>query len=506
MDIFSEFGIWGLLIVLSLFIVLIIIALATGREVQLWPPKIGPKNNNESGNQKGSKKLNENWLSIQDKKNTIDPSKEILKVEENLTVNQREKEIEDSNKYLQIALSAKIIALTYKTLGSALSRLHFENLEELVVCVYSLPNLSTTHPTLHSNFPGLNLEWTEGVQKTIEYFMDARNCPKLTHFDIIIFSGVPFMTGTKVNYELDGGRLSRLRFTFVNTGIEPEDNPTFVLNGQYQNSSFNTFNKIFDGIGGKIPAPLTFALKRPNYERKHIREFINELKQICNHPKMCCKDRFFEVELRNNIHSQKDEIESINPYHASQIIEFQGENSEPVLKWVGKSNKLTISHKFDDEPSIYHVSKKHILASFGILLFDNSVILVDYPKGSWQYDVPGGKVSVKDTDEYVTLKREVFEELGLLIDRHRISDPLGFFYDPFSSRENKSPVIAQYFVYHLDEDEYKDLIKTVQKCTKGYPLIKFPLKQLIKQKTENEGNIENLCHIPVSILEKIELN
>lgn len=433
---------------------------------------------------------------------------ELIKIEENnVSIRQREKEVYESNKFFQAATSARIIAMTYKTLGNAISNFRFEKLQDAEICVYALPNLSFNHPTLHGNYAGLELEWTKGVESTIRCFLESKKCPNLTHLDITVFSAMPFLTGTDVKWTDNGKQRTRLRMTFLNAGIEPMDNPTFVLSEQvsinYGHSIFITFKKMMDNVGGKSPAPLKFVIKRPHFERSNISGFVSNLKLVCNHPKMCAQDRLFEVGLQCE-NCQLNCNDSLDSFTASKIIKEQNQISKLHINWNNSNNNLIISNCDTNKAAMVHLKLSHIFASFGILVYHNKVVMVDNSKEGWQYDVPGGKISNIDRSELHALRREIFEELAFLIKLEKVSEPLGFIYDPKSSRENHSPVIAQYYQYNLDEEEYKFLFEIVKVCTKGNELILYPLDRLIDQKNnKREGEIEPLCHVPLSVLKQI---
>jgi 8-oxo-dGTP pyrophosphatase MutT (NUDIX family) len=111
------------------------------------------------------------------------------------------------------------------------------------------------------------------------------------------------------------------------------------------------------------------------------------------------------------------------------------------------------------------------------------------------------------------VSREVFEELGFILDPSRLSAPIAFKYDPRSRKEGV-PVIASYFRYDLTAEDasYLEGFRCPDAAEDDdHPLGTHPIKSLIAAKRQHRetrrpdvDDAEAECHAPLEALERIE--
>jgi 8-oxo-dGTP pyrophosphatase MutT (NUDIX family) len=180
-------------------------------------------------------------------------------------------------------------------------------------------------------------------------------------------------------------------------------------------------------------------------------------------------------------------------------------NGEMRLKLVGVSGSEKIP-------------QRHFFANFLLLVAPMAgstvklgVVLVDYPKGRWRYDVPGGKFTKTDGAAEENVAREIFEELGWMIDKDRICGPIGLKYETHSLREDGLPGVIQYFYYKLDLVTDTDwplcrAKKVPSKSTKHRDIVVRELDKLIEEQTRAAvgRNAREVCHVPASVLKALK--
>ncbi len=161
-----------------------------------------------------------------------------------------------------------MVAMTYKTLGAALANrkasLELKELRDAEMCVFSLPVLRHSHPTLKDNWYALEREWMEGVRRTVEGLLNRSKCPKLENLDLTILSAMPALNATVTFWTNEAGRQEAiLRYHPILDGSEPEMIPTLILNKTGEDSSplFDAFYSMIKNIP-KSPPRLRFPLRR----------------------------------------------------------------------------------------------------------------------------------------------------------------------------------------------------------------------------------------------------
>lgn len=422
-----------------------------------------------------------------------------------LAVRRRESELKEGNFYFQKAESAKILAMTYETLGETISTLKFRNLTSLSMHVYALRNLFIDHPKLYRLEDGLKFEWREGVTKTIRGFLSKRRCPHLADFDVVVMSVAPSLTGTNICWRDREERGDYLRMTFTINGCPPADTQTISVSRtdeiQSDDYVFDTFKKLFDSVGRVSPPPLMFPVVRNGHRRPITKKFIDLLMNVCNHPKVGVKDRDFHISI------QASQLEGvITPKRAGtalcEWLEKHPKRSDVRVVWNKGENIVKIQDDHHSNPSNVLAGSTHRYACFLLLTHKSSVLMISHLKEPWVFDLPGGKVTEADTCDHDTLVREVFEELSFELDISREMPSLGFVYDPKSSLENM-PVIAQYFHYRLEESEYNLLNNMICTSTKGHEIKWLSITSILKDKRNAGNKIEALCHAPTHVFEKL---
>lgn len=426
----------------------------------------------------------------------------------------RKEEEEGSNLVLQQASFIRFIGMTYKSLGESFTKvqrpLRLERLERAVLCLYSLPSQRRSHPLL-KDANALEREWLVGVENTINGLLDSEKCPKLDHLDLILLSVPPSFTGTMATISNDGhdADYTQMRFHPVIDGFEPKDLPTLISHktGSDCSSLVNAFRLLLTEVGRR-PDRLIFPLKRPNYTRASIRDCLQLLKSVCNHKDYGPDDILYSACFQSNTQGDRpckmspEQVALQLPNHRrtntlAVSCDFDGAQLHLSLRGCDKAGPVGIIHGIEND---------HYFACFCLLTWDGTVVLIDYPKPGWDYDVPGGKSATLDRNGVDTVRREVFEELGLILDRDRLGAPLGSLYDHKSAREQGLPVVAQYYHYPLKDYEYSYLSDVARTTTKGHPLVHVNLTELLREKREHQGAIEARCHAPLAVIDHIVKN
>ena len=423
----------------------------------------------------------------------------------------RKKEMPANNAFLQTANSAKIVAMTYKTLGATLAdrrkSIRLRQLEKAEVCVFSLPALQQTHPTLSNNFHALEEEWGTGVRQTITGLLNKGQCPKLTDLDLTLISAAPALTATvTVGKNERGDRESLLRYHPILDGCEPEDIPTLILNktGEDISPLFDAFEFMIENVG-KNPPRMKFPLKRGIYIRDDIPGFVNRLRTVCNHSGFGPQDRQFTLQLVSS-DSQAIPSISITPEKAFGLLDGHRKTNQLHVVWNAPENVLLLSQGQAKGGTVQTVDENHLFACFVLMTWNRCVVLVMVKRGrkpGWTHDIPGGKITEIDNSECAAAQRETFEELGMVLNIDKLHSPVGCLYDHRSAKERGVPVVAQYYHYQLQEGEYDYLFKVAKTTTKGETLVLYSLDQLLEEKRRNTGYLEAVCHAPLGSIEHI---
>lgn len=414
-----------------------------------------------------------------------------------------------SDQPLQRAREATFVALTYKTLGQAVTNPRglkkLPKLRRATLFVPALPVLYRHHPTLGGNDFSIRSEWTTNIARSIAALCSTEFCPALEHLDLKVLSVPPTFTMSLLE-ETAKPSIVTLRFTPIVSGVEPKHLPTLSLRELKSAPSplVAQFRTMIDALG-QNQVPLSFALRRDG--RALYSDFaalVARLSQLCNNPQYEPADLAFELKQDGRLANGRGPVivdDTAAPTDCIGAAEVGAEFdfARRVVR------RLRVAGR---RPQRLRFGEKHILGVFGVLTFVKdgvpSVLLVQYPKATWTYDVPGGKAALGDSTCLGVLKRELFEELGLILDEGRALRWVGLKYDEKSALTGK-PVIACYYHYPLSHDERADMLDRVRTSTKGKPLIGYALADLIADQRGRDGlRSERVCHAPIEVLERVQ--
>lgn len=435
----------------------------------------------------------------------------------NVDLELRGEEEKENNKHFSRAQTARVVAMTYKSLGNTLSKkeLKFPHLEAIQLIVYACPNLINTHPVFrYKSKDELVQEWKTGLTNTISAFLDANICPQLKDATLTIISVPASLTATDILIKEDDDLQSRLlRITPVVTGSEMAHFPTISIRSRSSSESsppaFKTLLNLVDNLSIRQkqgPTPLTYILKRGNYMKHSTNEFVEKISAVSADFDSESRDRSFNVKFAHPKLNESDE--PISHYHIAGLLEGHRRKSNLNIEWNknGSQESLMLSDSENKSDNYVDIQTPHILAAFVLMTYEQQVILVDYKKGIWDYDVPGGKVNGLDNSCEATVVREVFEELNFDIEESRLQKIDGCVYDAKSAKEGK-PVVAQYFQYKLNNGECDHLMNTLKTSTKNQNLAMIPLDYLLKEKLNHSENLqEAICHAPLGSIEQLTKN
>jgi len=343
-----------------------------------------------------------------------------------------------------------------------------------------------------------------GVACSIKFLLDEQRCSSLRDLDVVVMSVPPTFTASKLM--LSQGQ-TLIRYTPVVSGVEPKLLPTlYIAPGPEKTKVFGQFDEMFKiPEPGRKRAPLRFTLKR---DGKLLHDnpdaFIAELKYICNNPLYQPSEHRFVAQIRRSQNATKTpEAEDVYKLYKAR------KPADPFRAEVDLGSHTVTFGKNGRAASIARLECPHIVACFVLLTakIDESpgngghnVYLVYVEKGEWTHDVPGGKVAARDRTLQDTVRREVFEELGLLLDIGRIGEPVGFKYDLKSALEHV-PVLPIYFGYRLDPNEREYLGRKRAMSTKGHRIGPYSLQRLIDDKRSQP---EHTCHAPLEALVSLQ--
>jgi 8-oxo-dGTP pyrophosphatase MutT (NUDIX family) len=461
-------------------------------------------------------------------------------------VNTESKAVEVSYRYdeakggdplLESATDAKFVALTYRTLGLALTGdqgiRELTSLRFVEIAVYALPILREWHPTLRSQPDQLTREWKQGLTNVLEALVESKRCPHLQRLDLRIINRVPTFTASIVTTESQ----MRIRYTPVLEGEMPTHTPTINLSVEepYKPSSnqmFNAFARIVDNMRMKLN-PLTFPIARNGtlgtFVRSNIPEMVRRLAYVCNHPKYDPPEARFTVEFRINKAIASDLKWPINPLPLCEEISPDSVyRCFDALRGTGRTDQFRVVIDFLQQRAVIEVGEgregeffsatiegRHIVGAFALITRNSdpaTVLLIHKLKVPWTYDVPGGKIAVIDRTIADGITREIFEELGLIVSAKQLSEPIAFKYDPHSRKEGV-PVIAIYCHYRLSHEECEYLDNFVSPDVEAEdqnPLTFCEIEDLVTKKRRHRfgrradvDDAEIECHAPLEAFETV---
>ena len=448
-----------------------------------------------------------------------------------------DEEAKGGDPFLERATDAKFVALTYRTLGLALTRdqgiNNLRSLRFVEIAVYALPILREWHPTLRSQPDQLTREWKQGLTNVLTALVDSTRCPHLERLDLRIINRVPTFTASIVTTESE----MRIRYTPVLEGEMPTRTPTINLSVEEpykapSNQIFNAFARIVDNMRMKLQ-PLIFPIVRNGalgtFVRSNIPDFVGKLAHVCNHPNYDPPDARFMVEFRINRAIANDLKWVMSPLPAGgEISPDAVYRCFDALRAAGRTDEFRVAIDFLQQRALIEVGEaregecfsatiegRHIIGGFALITRDSdppTVLLQHKLKVPWAYDVPGGKVAVIDRTLAEGITREIFEELGFVANAERLSEPVAFKYDPRSRKEGV-PVIAVYCHYLMSSEEcdYLDNFVSPDIATEDQnPLTFCEIEDLVAKKRRHRvgrrvdvDDAEIECHAPLEAFEAI---
>lgn len=464
---------------------------------------------------------------------------EALSHEELQVTYRHESEIRGGDDFLRSASEARFIALTYKTLGLALTtgNLTLPQIVRIEMAVYALPILRSWHPTLRDAKAFLlHDEWIRGVTTVLTKLTSKTVAPNLQTLDLRLLNRVPTFTSSLLTTRSAEGELLRIRFTPVLEDVEPSATPTMNLvlytgSGARTEPVFDAYARILDYMRSRS-RPLNFPIMRgghSGYIRPHLERFVERLATTTNDSRYNLKDATFTVtaEIDERL-ARKLNLGHAGkmPFPPNQIYRIFDE-----LRASGKSPSFTVKFNMKEHTAIIRagdvdtqrwinveVSESHKVGVFAVLTSvteqGQTAILKRKQKPEWTHDVPGGKVA--DADESIddTLTRELFEELGLEIRTNAVRNVSEYKYDP-GGLLTHTPVIAVYYHYKLNQAEASYLDDSLPSATDGYSLERIPVRLLIDAKrmlrpnglrvppAQKDGGAEAVCHAPLEVFLRI---
>lgn len=448
-----------------------------------------------------------------------------------------DEEAKGGDPFLETATDAKFVALTYRTLGLALTQDQginkLRSLRVVEIAVYALPILREWHPTLRSQPDQLSREWKQGLTNVLTALVDSTRCPRLERLDLRIINRVPTFTASIVTSESE----MRIRYTPVLEGEMPTRTPTINLSVEEpykapNNQIFNAFARIVDNMRMKLN-PLTFPIARNGtlgtYVRSNIPDFVRRLAHVCNHPNYDPPDARFSVEFRINRAIANDLKWVMNPlpaggevspdavYRCFDALRAAGRMDEfrVAIDFLQQRASIEVGEAHEGECFSASIEGRHIIGGFALITRDSdppTILLQHKLKVPWAYDVPGGKLAVIDRTVAEGITREVFEELGFVANAKQLSEPIAFKYDPHSRKEGV-PVIAVYCHYSLSSEEcdYLDNFVSPDVAAEDQnPLTFCEIEDLVAKKRRHRfgrrvdvDDAEIECHAPLEALETI---
>jgi 8-oxo-dGTP pyrophosphatase MutT (NUDIX family) len=446
-----------------------------------------------------------------------------------------DEEAQGNDLFLTEAKEAKFIALTYRTLGLALTSprgiRQLLSLRDVEIAVYALPIVLQWHPTLKTKPDELSKEWKKGVTSVLSALTDSSRCPNLQRLDVRVINRIPSFTASIVAKDAE----MRIRYTPVLEGEHPTSTPTICLstNGtskERTNQIFTAYARIVDNMRMKIN-PLTYPVAhRPGptaFVRHNIPEMVDRLATVCNHPDYDPADARFIVEFRITPELAREFECNINLANKARIPPSDVYRCFDGLRETGRTDQFHVTVDCSHHRAVIEVGKRrdaewlsatvdgrHIIGAFALITRTTDtceVLLKHKRKPPWNYDVPGGKTALMDKSVFDAVTREMFEELGILADVQRVSRVVAFKYDPHSRKEGV-PVIAVYCHYPLTPEEssyFDNFLPPDAQEADQYPLTFCDIEALIAKKRRHRmdlrkdvDDVEAECHAPLEAFEE----
>ena len=169
------------------------------------------------------------------------------------------------------------------------------------------------------------------------------------------------------------------------------------------------------------------------------------------------------------------------------------------------SEVISLSYNCDDGNKIVKIDVEHFIAYFVLLIWGSDLFVMCRTDKDWPYDLPGGKRKIKDNTWQDALRREVFEEIGMILDKEKFGNNfLGTIYDHRSANQKGAPVIASYCYYVLNNNEFDEL-QIQQFTTKGHQYEFVSLEYILKEKREKNkiNSLEVFTHAPEFVIKTL---
>jgi len=431
-------------------------------------------------------------------------------------IEDRSRDLADSNQIMQAAQRLDLLALTYVTLSRKISQLKFDNLTDITVRTYALPHQRHTHPTHVGNFAALTNEWTTSISAVLKALCDRNRCPNLRSLQFVILSASPDFTGTYAEWRCGEKSGSRLRLTLCVSGFQMSKIPTFIVDFESSQMSeiSSQFHQLFVSTGLKPSTPLCFNIST-DAKDEFIDAFVKRAAEVTNHPGTPLQhDIPFSFAMRPDSNTRAQSAKTVCAVDIPKMLgtPLVANSRSAVKGWRteidNESKSLVV---FSASRRSARVDTHHFLANFVVLLEPAdgtyNVVLVNKPKGPWDYDIPGGKYASTDSSAADNVCREVFEELGWILDRKRLKGPIGLNYDHTSVRESGKPGLIQYFYYVIEpsKDWQSERARPQHSTTKDtlcYKNYAELFGEKVK-KSRKSQTIEPLCHVPLKVLEAL---
>lgn len=409
------------------------------------------------------------------------------------------------------ARQAKIYALTLKSFSEDLldkeNAKVFDELQRIELFVYSLRVMVKHHPSWRNDHEGRIVdEWVTGLSVVISALMDVKKFPALKDIRLNILSDIPLFTATILSFSPKNSLVEEaVYYTPVVAGIAPALIPTLVIEALHDNPSpiYTSYEKIIDSVGRSAHS-LRFMIRRNGNNQQPVSEMVSGLKTVCNNKMFAAKDSLYTVKVRHKLIGSSDNP-GISPLGLADLMRDQfkrggveiidHDSKDIVLKYDSCSaNSMPVS-----------IDAQHFIAYFALLTFDGELCVIKRDDKDWPFDLPGGKRNTEDISWVDCLKREVFEEIGIVLGKGSFQNNiLGTIYDHKSANQGGMPVIATYIHYPLSEKEY-NAIQIQQTATKGFDIEFFSVQYILDLKKANNsiGRLEYFTHAPEFVIEEL---
>lgn len=436
------------------------------------------------------------------------------------------------------AARARVLTPEYRTIGRLLSEKSAEvqRLRCIELSVYALEFVTKWHPTLGARPLEVEEEWVSGISETITALLDVHRFPNLERVDLRVVSKPPQVVGIQVEPDTGVRTPSFLLYAAVPGGIPLAAAPAMVLAGDEGNDSatsallYHACANVIEQVGC-VGSPMWFPIYRRgalSYRREHLDAFLAKLRTVVSESELSLPTARFVVSLQADREelpdlgitvlssSAENRTDPESVFRAFSWLRENGRSAEFRAAIQAQRGTAALSvGALQHNVATYRVDGKHVFAAFVLLTYDLpgglSLMLIEHSKRPWEYDVPGGKMAQVDTSIEDTAEREVFEELGLIIDRARLSPVLEWKYDKRSQKEGE-PVVAGYLRYTLHGDEYVYLNSVLEHDERGslqHRVVPYDVKRLIAAKRarrfsyDGTEEYEAVCHAPLEAIERL---